>query len=121
MDAHTLEGVRMYGPAMGVFGNTTALNFQNNGQVQIQEMVMSDEYPFETSWEEETGFYHFSERDYRNIISITKADGSISEFEIRKEHNRPYSQGQWVLLPLNKENPNAHIDGYVDYPSECEA
>ena len=110
----SLDGVVMFGPARGAYGNTTTVTFQKNGKVIFGSLELLDEEPY-TRWNTEVGTYSLEFQDYAVIVTLNSSDVQGAKF-LLTEYN-----GLWSLIPVEDEEGNPYMNGYVDVPSECDA
>ncbi|MCJ8275762.1 MAG: hypothetical protein MJK18_02895, partial [Bdellovibrionales bacterium] len=113
---HALKRVVMWGPAPGAYGNISYIKFKKNNQVELGSLELLDNDPW-VQWNTSEATYNVRAQGWEMVVDITTNGGTTSY--ILKQNYEWFSQ--WVLVPADAPNTNPYMNGYTDYPSECEA
>ena len=115
--AKTLAGVTFWGQGGGVFGNISKRVFVSQNTGYSSEIVFSNESG-EFSWQNTAFSYEVfeSERDSITGIRFNYEDGMYTRFILNRNEANEY-----YLVPEDDAQTNPYMNGFVDYPSECEA
>jgi hypothetical protein len=109
-----LIGSTMHGPAMGVIGNISEITFGNATSAKV---VTRDWSPSGDSIVYKTSYVTYSvsqNADYQTIVTIAGT-------RYRLTFGRGYTQ-EYLLVPeASTDDTDAYRNGFVEFPSECEA
>lgn len=106
-----LIGSTMYGPAMGVLGNISEITFGAGGSAKLTTKEYdgdSDRIKFTTKY---VTFVVSQNSNYQTVVTIDSVRYVMTQ----------NSEG-FVLVPESSENPDdSYQNGFVEFPSECDA
>ena len=111
--AHALNRVIMWGPAPGAYGNMTYLQFGQNGKLVFAELVFDNNGDY--YWVYSGG--SFAVRYNVDITIDVTVGGSTRSYYLKKD----FHTNMWNMVPVVNPVANPYFEGFVDYPSECEA
>lgn len=116
---HALNRVVMWGPAPGAYGHISRLEFGANNQVEYLTNEYVDESPwFVWSTPKKGRFDVFKNKNYEIEIRLTFEDGTASTYILSNSYTNNW---MWQMVPADKKDANPYLDGFVDYPSECDS
>ncbi len=116
--AHALNRVVMWGPAPGAYGNTTLYRFKEGNKIEYQWLELLDSEPY-WQWHKVEGTFQVTNESHKIIVSV-EVEGMVREFELFKTYDA-YSGAMWVMIPRGESKEQYYRNGFVDFPSECEA
>lgn len=118
---HALNRVVMWGPAPGAYGNMSYIEFGPNNTAKIGSLSLLDEKPY-FKWEVKEAKFFVKKSvssPYYSPMIVEIHEGE--RVEAYKLNNSFEWDGMWNMIPVGKKESNPWLDGFVDFPSECEA
>lgn len=120
-----LQGVKLYGPSPGAFGNMSYVEFGQNNQI-IMAYLEFDDNGVDLSWKRFNGTYKVlsvspSPYTYEAEVEFLDAHGISQIFVLRKDSVTNSIYDLWHMVPFFDLNVNPYLEGYVETPSECSA
>lgn len=110
-----------YGPSPGAYGNMSKMEFISDSEVLLWTLDIDNEGG--AKWVSQKGTYtlsHVSQGGMKitSMVVITITTGETTqEFLLQKS----WEYNQWFVVPADKSDANPYLDGYVEFPSECDA
>lgn len=117
--AHAFNRVVMWGPAPGVYGNMNYWTFHKDGKATYSELELLNEDPY-FKWNHFSGEFKVTREDKGIFVYLT-AKGVTTKYKLQQHIKSDWFNRMWNLVPADEPNANPWLEGFVDYPSECEA
>lgn len=111
-----LPGVTLWGPAPGVYGNASKIEFGANGKATLSHHEWENENATGPTWKAEEATYKIGGVAGDTVlITITTAAGISTDYDLKA--TTTYEGGpDFEMTPIEKEG-----DTFTAYISECEA
>ena len=111
-----LPGVTLWGPAPGVYGNASKIEFGANGKATLSHHEWENENANGPTWKAEEATYKIGGVAGDTVlITVTTAAGISTDYDLKATTS--YEGGpDFEMTPIEKEG-----DTFTAYISECEA